>query len=75
MRHRIREAVRESVPADETVLVMSKGDADLVDLYGREAWHFPPPSGRPLCRLLPKAEHLGDRSPGGDAGARCLIPD
>src|SRR5207247_9302414 len=41
LRHRIREAVREWVPADETVLVMSKGDADLVDLYGREAWHFP----------------------------------
>jgi GT2 family glycosyltransferase len=41
LRHRIREAVRVWVPADETVLVMSKGDADLVDLYGREAWHFP----------------------------------
>jgi len=41
LRHRIREAVRAWIPADETVLVMSKGDADLVDLYGREAWHFP----------------------------------
>jgi GT2 family glycosyltransferase len=41
LRHRIREAAREWIPADETVLVMSKGDAELVDLYGREAWHFP----------------------------------
>jgi GT2 family glycosyltransferase len=41
LRHRIREAAREWIPAEETVLVLSKGDAELVDLYGRPAWHFP----------------------------------
>src|SRR5262245_53017520 len=34
LRHRIREAVRKWVPVEEIVLVMSKGDVDLVDLYG-----------------------------------------
>jgi GT2 family glycosyltransferase len=37
----IREAVREAVPPDATVVVASSGDEDLLDLYGREAWHFP----------------------------------
>jgi len=41
LRHRIRQAARESIPRDETVLVLSKGDAELLDLYGRTAWHFP----------------------------------
>jgi GT2 family glycosyltransferase len=41
LRHRIRQAVRERLPLDETILVVSKGDAELVDLYGRPAWHFP----------------------------------
>jgi GT2 family glycosyltransferase len=38
---RVRETVREVVPADETVLVVGRGDPAFVDLYGREAWHFP----------------------------------
>lgn len=38
---RVREAVRELIPADGTVLVVSKGDSGLVDVYGRKAWHFP----------------------------------
>jgi GT2 family glycosyltransferase len=38
---RVQEAVRESVPMDSTVLVASKGDNDLLKLYGRESWHFP----------------------------------
>jgi glycosyltransferase involved in cell wall biosynthesis len=37
----LRDAVREHVPRDATVLAISRGDDDLVDLYGREAWHFP----------------------------------
>jgi GT2 family glycosyltransferase len=41
LRHRIREAARESIPRDKTALVLSKGDAELLDLYGRTAWHFP----------------------------------
>jgi GT2 family glycosyltransferase len=38
---RIREVVREVIPAGATVLVISKGDPDLLDLEGRDARHFP----------------------------------
>ena len=38
---RVREVVQELVPRDRTVLVISKGDDSLIDLYGRPAWHFP----------------------------------
>ena len=38
---RIRGVVSELVPADATVLVVTKGDEDLLDLAGRQAWHFP----------------------------------
>jgi GT2 family glycosyltransferase/glycosyltransferase involved in cell wall biosynthesis len=38
---RVREVVRATVPADATVLVVSKGDDALLVLDGRRAWHFP----------------------------------
>jgi hypothetical protein len=38
---RIREVVRTAVPRNATVIVVSKGDDELLNLYGREAWHFP----------------------------------
>ena len=38
---RIREVVRSALPADATVLVVSKGDNALLHLDGRTAWHFP----------------------------------
>ncbi len=38
---RVRAAVEEHVPAGEQVLVVSRGDRDLVDLGGVEAGHFP----------------------------------
>lgn len=37
----VREAVTENVPAGGSVLVISRGDRDLVDLEGREGRHFP----------------------------------
>jgi hypothetical protein len=37
----IREIVRETLPATATVLVVSKGDAALLELNGRMARHFP----------------------------------
>jgi GT2 family glycosyltransferase len=37
----IREVVEESVPKDATVLVVSRGDDEALELGGREAWHFP----------------------------------
>jgi glycosyltransferase involved in cell wall biosynthesis len=38
---RIRAAVDDVLPVDATVLVISRGDDALLDLAGREAWHFP----------------------------------
>ena len=38
---RIGEVVHTTLPADATVLVVSKGDDDLLELDGRRAWHFP----------------------------------
>jgi hypothetical protein len=38
---RIREVVCAEVPAEATVLVVSRGDDELLNLYGRRAWHFP----------------------------------
>jgi hypothetical protein len=38
---RFAEFVRSAVPADATVAVVSKGDAELLEIDGRAAWHFP----------------------------------
>src|SRR5215218_3347975 len=38
---RFAEFVRSAVPADATVAVVSKGDAELLAIDGRAAWHFP----------------------------------
>ncbi len=37
----VREAVKESVPSGSTVLVISRGDEELLQLNGRRAEHFP----------------------------------
>ena len=38
---RLRAAVEQLVPAEASVLVISRGDDALLDLGGRPAWHFP----------------------------------
>jgi hypothetical protein len=38
---RIREAADGCVPPDATVIVVSKGDPELLQLGSRRAWHFP----------------------------------
>jgi hypothetical protein len=38
---RIREVVRSLIPPKSTIIVISKGDQDLVRFNGRQAWHFP----------------------------------
>jgi len=38
---RIQEVVRAKLPPDATVLVVSKGDDDLLKFEGRKGWHFP----------------------------------
>lgn len=37
----VKDAAMAHVPPRSTVLVISKGDDELVDLPGRTAWHFP----------------------------------
>lgn len=41
LKRRIREAVQRTTPPGATVLVVSKGDRSLLELEGRNAWHFP----------------------------------
>jgi GT2 family glycosyltransferase len=38
---RVRQVVSQTVPWEATVLVITKGDAELLKLGGRRAWHFP----------------------------------
>lgn len=38
---RVRQAVADIVPAGATVLVVSRGDEQLLRVEGRRAWHFP----------------------------------
>jgi len=38
---RFHDLVRTAIPADATVLVVSKGDPQLLQLDARKAWHFP----------------------------------
>lgn len=40
IRH-IRHVVHEALPAEATVLVISRGDGELLRLKGRHGWHFP----------------------------------
>lgn len=37
----VREVVRREVPREARLLVISRGDDTLLNLYGRQAWHFP----------------------------------
>lgn len=41
LRERIRQAVADTVPLGATVLVVSRGDDELLRLDGKSAWHFP----------------------------------
>jgi GT2 family glycosyltransferase/SAM-dependent methyltransferase len=41
LKRRIGEAVERLVPRRSTVVIVSKGDDDLVRLNGRRGWHFP----------------------------------
>ena len=33
--------MRDALPRNATVIVVSRGDDELLDLYGRRGWHFP----------------------------------
>ena len=69
---RIRTTVDAALPRDETVLVISRGDPELVRLPGRRAWHFPgaesgefaghhPADGAEAVELLQAAVKRGAR--------------
>ena len=45
LRKRVRQAVCDAVPAKSTVIVVSKGDEELLKLDGRRGWHFPQADG------------------------------
>jgi GT2 family glycosyltransferase len=38
---RVRQAIADATPAGATVLIVSRGDDELLRLDGRRAWHFP----------------------------------
>jgi hypothetical protein len=41
LRQRVKELVQLTTPAGSTVLIVTKGDEDLLDIPGRHGWHFP----------------------------------
>ncbi|HEY5914472.1 MAG TPA: glycosyltransferase family 2 protein [Verrucomicrobiae bacterium] len=41
LRERIRQAAATHLPADAAVVVVSKGDNELLNLQGKQTWHFP----------------------------------
>ena len=49
---RIRKAVRAALPTDAKVIVVDKGDGDLLRLSGPEEWHFPLTTGASPERLF-----------------------
>ncbi len=53
---RLRETVRDGVPPGATILVVSKGDENLVNLYGRRAWHFPRAESGEYAGYHPKSD-------------------
>lgn len=58
---RVRELARAALPAESRVVVVSKGDDDLLQLDGRYGWHFPQASGGVYLGYHPKdsAEAIG----------------
>jgi GT2 family glycosyltransferase len=70
--HRIRRVVCDHVPRYATIVVASKGDADLLNLNGRVGWHFPATrAGQyagyyPACSLGAIAQLESLRAEGGE---------
>jgi len=56
LRERVHEAVSATVPAGETVLVVTKGDAELLEIERCEAWHFPRQSDGRYSGYYPKRD-------------------
>jgi GT2 family glycosyltransferase len=58
LRQRLRETVARLLPAGATVVVVSKGDEELLRLEGRQAWHFPRAADGSYPNLYPA--HSGE---------------
>jgi GT2 family glycosyltransferase len=71
----LREAVKASVPAGSTVLVISRGDERLLQLNGRRALHFPQADGGEWAGHHPadSEEAIGHLERLRDGGAEYLV--
>jgi GT2 family glycosyltransferase len=58
----VRVTVRSTLPGDAQVLVVSRGDAAMLDLDGRRGSHFPQVEGG-SSQALPGGQRRGDRAP------------
>jgi hypothetical protein len=53
MIERIRDTVRSTIPAQATLIIVSHGDDNLLNMDGREAWHFPQGPGGVYAGFYP----------------------
>lgn len=53
LRQSIQQTVATRLPSGATVIVVSKGDEELVKLNGRRAWHFPKAEDGSYANLYP----------------------
>lgn len=58
LRERLRATVEQRVPAGATVVVVSKGDEELLRLDGRRGWHFPQAPDGSYANIYP--EHAAE---------------
>jgi len=74
-REAVREAVKESVPSGASVLVISRGDEELLRLNGRRAAHFPQAENGGWAGHHPadSAEAIGQLERLRDDGAEYLV--
>jgi hypothetical protein len=75
LRERVRRMVDEHVPADATVLVISRGDDELVRLERCRGWHFPQGEGGVWAGHYPSdsAAAVAELEALRDRGARYLV--
>ena len=70
MVRRVRADMRRLLPPAARVVVISKGDPDLLDVEGQDAVAFPAGRSGALRRPLPRGEWRGHRPSGGAKGTR-----
>jgi len=75
LRQRIRTAVMTRLPPATTILVISKGDEELLNLDGRLGWHFPRTEDGRYPHLYPadSAQAIAQLEAGRAEGAQYLL--